>query len=355
MPRRLLILALLASCAAPASLSAGKIEAVKGKRYTLTRRHGPWMLMVASFHPVREGFRTDDGLTPEQAADELVYELRSRGLPAYAWEVDSQVEHIESMGRDGTPQNRVFAALRGGVCVLAGNYPSASDERATKALAAVKNFQPKVLAPRAADRRGRQISSTGGVFRLTPGRSSGPLAGAFLTINPLLTPAEARAMGRKRDPLLAKLNGGQHWALHTAPGAHTVVVASFRGKSYVQVPGQENPAAAKAFDAGLTLDRAGEEARRLCHVLRERKVEAYVWHEQSRSIVTIGSFDAADHPDVRRLVREYGSRTEPHPQTGVPTLTAYHVTVPQHPRAAEQIEHQWVFDVTPYAMPVPKL
>ena len=362
MLRRFVLFAVLVSLAAPASLHAGKVSAEKGKKYPLTRKHGPWMIMVASFQPIRQEFRTD-GLSPEQAADELVYELRSRGLPAYAWAVDSQVETVEATGRDGTPQNRVFAAMHGGICVLAGNYPSASDDRATKALAAVKKFQPKVLEPQTADARGRRVSSTGGVFRITPGRSSGPLAGAFMTVNPLLSPEEARAMSRRRDPLLIKLNGGQDYALHTADGKYTVVVATFTGNSIVQVEGRRNQAM-KQFEVGDGLDRAGKEAWQLCHVLRSRKVEAYVWHERSRSIVTVGSFDSPDDPRIARVIRGYSPKPEidrktgrpmTDPNTGGPVELPYRVTIPAKPRTAGELEHQWVFNMLPYAMPVPQL
>src|SRR5271166_3403812 len=68
--------------AASTSRAASTIEAVKGKHYKLTKRHGPWMIMVASFikPPVD---RRGEGLSPEEAAQQLVYELRLHHIPAY--------------------------------------------------------------------------------------------------------------------------------------------------------------------------------------------------------------------------------------------------------------------------------
>ena len=66
------------------STSALAIEAIRGKEYKLTKRHGPWMIMVASFKEPPDVRRTE-GMTPKEAADELVYELRKKGIPAYTF------------------------------------------------------------------------------------------------------------------------------------------------------------------------------------------------------------------------------------------------------------------------------
>ena len=47
--RRLLILSLLSLMLMPASAAADRIEAVQGKQYNLTKQHGPWMIMAASW------------------------------------------------------------------------------------------------------------------------------------------------------------------------------------------------------------------------------------------------------------------------------------------------------------------
>ena len=72
----------------------GDVEAVKGKKYSLTRKHGPWMVMVAAIRDVEEERRISDGLTASEAADELVYELRKQGIPAYTYSIDEKMEQI---------------------------------------------------------------------------------------------------------------------------------------------------------------------------------------------------------------------------------------------------------------------
>ena len=71
---------------------AGAIENERGKTYKLTEKHGPWMIMVASFRNIREEERKTAGLSAEQAAAELVFELREKGIPAYAYSQDGKVE-----------------------------------------------------------------------------------------------------------------------------------------------------------------------------------------------------------------------------------------------------------------------
>ena len=62
--------------------SGQSIEAVRGKNYTLTKAHGPWMVMVNSLRN-RPKDQRSEGMSAEEAALELVYELRQRGIPAY--------------------------------------------------------------------------------------------------------------------------------------------------------------------------------------------------------------------------------------------------------------------------------
>ena len=78
-----------------------KIEAVKGKKYEITKRHGPWMVMVASLKDVPEDQRKEleNGLSAQEAADQLVYELRKRGIPAYTYKTDDIIDHIEMADR----------------------------------------------------------------------------------------------------------------------------------------------------------------------------------------------------------------------------------------------------------------
>ncbi|HTN03782.1 MAG TPA: hypothetical protein VL132_17965, partial [Planctomycetaceae bacterium] len=189
----------LAICLAVAAASpASAIEAVRGKEYKLTPKHGPWMIMVTSFRDVKDEDRKEKGLSAAEAAAELVFELRSNGIPAYTFAQDGKVEKIDTIDRLNRPDQRIYASQRDMICVLAGNYDlsatesfadsgrqSASlknkkdDKIADDTLRYVKAYFPKFL----------KEEKSGGIFRLTPGRK-GPLSGAFLTINPLLKPSD---------------------------------------------------------------------------------------------------------------------------------------------------------------------
>ena len=65
---RLLVLAVVTTLILVSSSDAAQIEAIHGKHYALTKRHGPWMIMVASFSEPPADRKAKDGLTPDQAA-----------------------------------------------------------------------------------------------------------------------------------------------------------------------------------------------------------------------------------------------------------------------------------------------
>jgi hypothetical protein len=74
--------------------ASADVEAVRGKKYPLTKKHGPWMIMVASIRDVEEDRRVKDGLSAEEAADELVYQLRQLGIPAYTYQLEEKLGEI---------------------------------------------------------------------------------------------------------------------------------------------------------------------------------------------------------------------------------------------------------------------
>ena len=96
-----------------------RIEAKPGKRYTVSQQNGPWMIMVATFHP-SDG-AADEGKTPEQAADALVLELRQNGIPAYVFEVNPPPQRITAYDAAGRPVQRKPLRRAKSVGVLAGN------------------------------------------------------------------------------------------------------------------------------------------------------------------------------------------------------------------------------------------
>ncbi|WP_339730847.1 hypothetical protein [uncultured Gimesia sp.] len=324
-----------------------RIEAVKGKKYKLTKRHGPWMIMVASLRDIPES-RRSKGLSAQDAADELVYELRKRGIPAYTFSQDSVIQRFNTLDRLGREERRSYAAQRAMISVIAGNYSDNEDKVAQKTLKYVKNFHPKVL-------------TENGVYKKTPGQP-GPLSGAFLTINPQLSPQEVAQ--RKQDPLIVKLNSGIEYSLLKNKGKYSLVIASFYGNSVTKTATSRFQNASSNLKVSNSLDQAAENAWTLAKALRNaksygfpagspRNIDAYVLHEKYRSIVAVGSFDSTDDPRLAEYAKLFGAKLKPHPESGVETMTAEYFVIPgktrQSPPAAS-----WVFDPKPTLMQTPK-
>ena len=335
------------------SQHVSKIEAKPGKKYQLSEQHGPWMIMVASVKAPPPDVR-GEGMSPEEAADELVYELRKKGIPAYTYKQDAVVGRINAHDRRGRETQRIYAARHGMISVLAGNYKYIDAENtregkiAQKSLSYVKDFHPKFLRKK----------DNGARIRLSPGRT-GPLSGAFLTINPLLSPDEARA--RKHDPVVLKLNSGTEHSLLDNPGKYTLIVASFYGKSVTQVSNSKFRELASQFRIADTLDTAMSSAWELANTLRQARVhgypedyEAFVFHDRHRSVVTIGSFDSPQDPRIAKLAQHFGAKVKPVPATGKDALLAEVLTIPRKPSPSQPLEKSWIFDPYPKLLEVPR-
>lgn len=341
--------------AAPAvSAAAGIEKPVRGKKYPLTKQHGPWMIMVASFTAPPPELRTD-GMTPQQAADELVYELRAKGMPAYSYATEDKVDKVETVDRLGEPDTRIFAAQRGNVCVLCGNYPGPGDEKAKASLEWVKTFRPKYLTGGQADRAGLVSLENGGIYRETPGQK-GPLSGAFFTTNPLLTSDQIRSRDPESLDLLTKINAGGDCSLFDNKGKYTIVVASFYGQSST-LGGQKFTFRGKADgiqqvsgEASDALYVAAQDAWELATYMRQLKFDAYVWHDEHKSVVTVGSFDDLNDPRIPQTIAFYAAKVKPHAETKAPVLTAEFVTVPLKPTAKDPVRKKWIFDPQPRLM-----
>lgn len=328
------------------------IEAVRGKDYQLTTKHGPWMIMVSSFRDIHDPSRKDEGLTALEAARELVYELRANKIPAYMYAQNGEVANIDTVDRLGRPEQRVYAAQRDMICVLAGNYESADDKNAKDTLKYIKAFYPKFL----------KQEGNGGVFRLSPGRQ-GPLAGAFLTINPMLKPNEV--MARKPDDVVLALNSGIEHALVSADrnSKYTLVISTMTGRSVTPHGISKFRNREEEFDQSLLrstdatkhngqqgMNDIGEAAMQLTRALRAQGVEAYVYHDRFKSIVTVGGFTAPDDPRIAPLYEKYCAKSQTDKATGVAALIpeTYALDI----RGGRQI---WSFDASPRLIPIPRV
>lgn len=345
-----------------APMPAGAIEAVKGKQYRLTKEHGPWMIMVASFRNVTESDRKKKGLSAQEAADEVVYELRKWGLPAYTFSQDAQKGEIKTTDRLGREDMRTFTAQRDMICVIAGNYPSQDDKVAERTLQQIKKFMPKFMEDKA----------SGAIYRKKDGK--GPFGNAFMTINPLLDPAEVAQKKPDRD--LLRLNHDIHNALIDNPGKYSIQVATFTGRSVTPVANSSLADHPEDFDLRLQSGRdattgmmranlgdISEDAAQLAKALRTLKtekfprgVEAWVYHDRFESIVTVGSFDNPNDPRIAQLIQAFGAKTVKDPTTGQDVVVG-EVLTPTERQIAQRrgASVMWVFDPQPRLIEVPQL
>jgi hypothetical protein len=330
------------------SSASADVEAVRGKKYPLTKKHGPWMVMVASIRDVEEDRRVKDGLSAEEAANELVYQLRLLGIPAYTYQLEEKLGEISSTGDSSS---RKFVAQHGYISVLAGNFPSNTDAEAKKVLQYIKTkFKPDFLSD----------PKNGGILPRTPGRPS-PLSRAFLTANPLY---DGEVRDGEEDSFIVDLNSGQKYSLLQNKSRYTLVVATFFGGSVMQVSGNDSARAMGFFERnfGKSLDDCALRAMQLADALRsakkhgyDRDYEAWVLHEKYRSLVAIGSFESRDDPRIRPLIAQFSGKPSRDPRTGAEVLVGETFAIPKVTRRGQLPQDSWVFDGTPQILEVPRI
>lgn len=331
-------------CSSMQSLWAARIDADPSKEYRLTKNRGPWMISVATFHTTDPKGVTKSGKTPEQAAHELVLELRNLGMPAYVYVHDPDGERVTVTDRVGREEVRKNLRRIRTVLVLAGNYEDIDDKLAQDSLKWLKKLSPKCL-------------QDGVKFVPTRARPT-PLSGAFLTINPLMSPEEVNHA--TRDPLMVKLNGGENYSLAENPGEYTLVIARFYGKQVNLKPGQKVPGITD-FLKDNDLDNAAVAARELVTVLRGtydkgqvfNNVDAYIWHDRHESVVTAGSFSSPNDPAIERYRKMFGPRLETFPD-GSTNYQAGHFGIEGFGKNGDE-PRLWLFEPNPYVIKVPKL
>lgn len=310
---------LLGTAALPAY---GKVEAIRGKSYPLNAQHGPWMIMVAALKDVPLERRTE-GMSSQEAANELVYELRKKGIPSYTFRIN-----------DST-------------AVLAGNFESSKQELAQRVLTFIKNYVPTFMK----DKR------NGALFALRPGKPK-PLVGAMLTVNPKSNANDVRS--RTLDPVVKRLNSDDEFSLLRNRGRYTLRIATFEGSSITQVGGRASEKAKSFFENsfGSSLEESGEKAWELCHALRqatkfdyERNYEAWVFHDRSKSYVTVGSFRDPNDPAIVELAKRFAPKPDQH--EGRDVTFAETVAIPRFVPEGSQPERLWVLDMKPTLIKVP--
>ncbi|MGQ0635018.1 MAG: hypothetical protein ACT4QC_10435 [Planctomycetaceae bacterium] len=309
------------------------IDAVRGKTYKLSSQHGPWMIMVTSFSG--DSTEQEDG---EKIANDVVFQLRKKGVPAYIYRLDDEYEEVNGYDRMGRATKRKYLSQHGRIGVVAGNYSGAEDRVAQLTLKFVKNFTPKV-----------KVDGIDG----QPADLPISLSKAFLARNPLLSPEELAK--KTRDPLLLKLNSRGDYSLMQNKGKYTLVVATFSGNSHINPREFGDFASKQQKGENISLENAAERSELLCRTMRaQKKIDAYVWHERFRSIVTVGAFQSPNDPEIARLTEMFRAKYKPVDDKGTRTaLIAESFQIPGKRPGDRPIE-AWAMDPEPILMPVPR-
>ncbi|MCA9102098.1 MAG: hypothetical protein R3C10_10250 [Pirellulales bacterium] len=270
-----------------------RIEAQPGQMYAIDDSNGPWMVMAATF----------SGDHAEDEARELVYELRKKHkLDAYTHRMTFDFSQTLE-GRDSNGDLRRMRYQNGGahdeIAVLVGDFESVDDPRVPKLIERIKFMKPECLSDENPDESSlvlaglRTIQRTmtlksddeGDQFVRNVKKDMGPMAGAFVTTNPLLPKNYFVPDGV--DDFIEKINSDLQFSLLDCSGNYTIQVASFKGFSIVDPKTIEK---VSHEETSSNLAAAAESAHRLTVKLREKGYEAYEYHERSRSIVTVGGF-----------------------------------------------------------------
>jgi hypothetical protein len=282
------------------------------KVYELSQEDGPWLILASTL--VGEGAR--------ERANKLAIEIRSDlGLPAFIYK-----ENFDFTGKpkDFQGHKRVRYANQyqyEAYVVLVGEYDRVDHPSVERDLKAIKGAKPVVLEdPKevAAELNAQTPASAVKVVATKlkaislGGRRPGPMAGAFVTRNPMLP--EDYFEAPLVDSFVSQLNESfQDYNLLDCDGKFTVIVKTFSGSNTIANSKQE-----KSFTPNVKrLDRMATDAAMMVKELRKKGVEAYQFHDRERSLVTVGSFDVLGrelpnggfryNPQILQTMREFSA------------------------------------------------
>lgn len=327
-----------APAVAPAPVSY-EIPSVLGKDHPwlIKPEHGPYMIMVKSYVRPAAGSRDavqDKGLTARELAEGLAGEIRDTHRQyAFLFEYVSEERRAEAKQRaearqkaqaylvqlDAAKQKAALQGLdfmepdtklrtmthnhRDQVGVLVGGFQT--EKAALEALAVLKKWPtPKndVLCDKGAI---AQTGANGKPEIVTA--AINPYATAFVVPNPSV-PRPMAPPGTKipLDPFVVKLNGDNPYNLLKATKGWTLAVKSFTAPVQV-VSGKAEAGSGPLAKLGIgkegrALAAGGEQAEETAKALRSmkmpdgQKLEAFVLHTRSASLVTVGQFDGPDDP-----------------------------------------------------------
>gem|GEM_PF-3594760 len=242
--------------------------------YLLTKECGPFMVVAHTFR----------GPEAVKYAQALAMELRSaHQLRAYIYfkkikPMNSNVRGVPPTSSPADGEGRISEPevyrIYDEAAVLVGDAPTLKD--AESLLKVVKKVKPAIL------------DSVPSIF---PWRNGTGLKNAVVTANPLI-PAQ-QLFAREADPVVDRMNRGPH-TIYNNPGPYTLVVARFTGRSTYSESDKDffddsnlknSPLATASDEAELLAAELNKDP-----MLKKAGMEAYVYHDRKKSVVTLGSF-----------------------------------------------------------------
>lgn len=242
--------------------------------YLLTKECGPFMVVAHTFR----------GPEAVRYAQALAMELRSaHQLRAYIYfkkikPMNSNVRGVPPTSSPADGDGRISEPevyrIYDEAAVLIGDAPTLKEAEAL--LKVVKKIKPAIL------------DSVPSIF---PWRNGAGLKNAVVTANPLI-PAQ-QLFAREADPIVDRMNRGPH-SIYNNPGPYTLVVARFTGRSTFSDSDKDflddanlktSPLASASDEAELLAAELNKDP-----MLKKVGMEAYVYHDRKKSVVTLGSF-----------------------------------------------------------------
>ncbi|MDR2644098.1 MAG: hypothetical protein LBC74_15055 [Planctomycetaceae bacterium] len=265
------------------------VEADPNKIYALTEKNGPWLILLCSF----KDKPTDKIQDAENKANILVYELRKKfKLKAYVFAGEFNLDLKRDMKSDVNLRRTDRSIARnkkydkGGVfieyVVLVGDYQSPDELQ--KDLEKIRDISPECM------------------FQMFPKDAQAPNRRPFpmpLAVpNPIL-PTSYITQTNDNFKFIEKLNEGREFSLLSCPRKYTVQIATFTGRTVFRGDTNINFYQNRNLTANqkrTQLELAEASAEKLCRILRKKGFEAYQYHDQFSSIVTVGGFDYFNVP-----------------------------------------------------------
>jgi hypothetical protein len=311
--------------------AAPRVEADPNRDYPVTKDAGEWMILVSTF----------TGDAAPGLAKQLVSQIRSRyGMAAYAFDYadPERVRMREELDRLRQQSERRAAAgladpdgpdavevigprhvrtirVEHQYAVLVGGYKDL--DAADAALAAIRKMPapdikaPDGVMPFPAMITGEDAGNGQGKVKAV---MLNPFAVAHVVRNPAL-PHEDKKASLLDDKFLLKLNEGEDFSLLKNPHPYTLAVKEYLCTSVIQQSQAESTPLLNFLGLGggkqgESLGIAAGNAHDLAKCMRwsRTKLEAYVLHTRTSSVVAVGGFDSENDPNievVRRQIQEF--------------------------------------------------